>query len=118
SVENQGMRVLRLGVRHLELSDRAGLRIDLADQRAGVARVPDVAVLVLDEAVGPGMRRSQSILFDLAGLGIDPAQHVRHLARVPEGSISCRKRIVRARSWRGRRPRLNGNLEWARQQDR
>src|SRR5207253_8758025 len=38
-------------------------------QRAGVSRVPDVAVPVLDQTVGPGVRRLQRIFPEAAVFG-------------------------------------------------
>jgi len=78
------VRIFYLRVRHLVLGDRASLRVELADQRPGVSRVPDVAILVLVKAMGSGVRRRERIFLDLAGLRIDPAEHIVHLACVPE----------------------------------
>ena len=89
------MRIFHVGVGHLVLGDRAGLRVELADQRSGVARVPDVAVLVLDQAVGTGVRRPERIFPEAARLRIEPPEHVGHLAGVPERSVRRRQWIVR-----------------------
>ena len=56
-VEDQRVRIARCRIRQLVLGDVAGLRIELADQPREVAGEPDVAVLVLDQAVRAGMRR-------------------------------------------------------------
>ena len=51
AVECHRVRIARLWIGHLELGDFAGLRIDLPDERGGVARVPHVPGLVGDDAM-------------------------------------------------------------------
>ena len=82
------MRVLRLRIWHLVFADCTRLRVELADQRAGVSRVPDVATLILGEAMRSGVSRLQRIFLELARLRIEPTQHIGHLAGVPESAVS------------------------------
>src|SRR6266849_9514963 len=106
-IEDQRVGILGLGVRHPVLGDRTRLRVELADEGPGVARVPDVAVLVLDQAMRPGVRRLEGIFLEAASLRIEPAEHVVHLARVPERSVPRRQGIVRPRPGRGHLPFLD-----------
>src|SRR4029077_15792330 len=50
-IEDERMRVFRIRVGHLVLGDLSRLRVELAYQRPGIARVPNVAALVLDQAM-------------------------------------------------------------------
>jgi hypothetical protein len=51
-VEHQGVRVLRRGIGHPVFGHAASLRIELADEAGEITGEPDVAVLVLLQAVG------------------------------------------------------------------
>src|SRR5207245_1950057 len=99
-IEDQRVRILGLRIRHLVLRDLAVFGVQLADERAGVAGVPDVALAILDEPVRAGMRRLERILFYGAALRVHATEHVRHLSRVPERSVARRHWIVRARARR------------------
>lgn len=50
-IKYQRMWILRVRVRHTILGHGARLRIELADEFAGICRVPDVAGLILDQPV-------------------------------------------------------------------
>src|SRR5438552_3892213 len=106
-VEDQRVRILHIRIRHLVLGDGARLRIQLADESSGVAGVPDVTVLVLDQAMRSGVRRLEGEFLEAAGLRIEPAEHIVHLPRVPERAIRRRQGIVWARSGRGHLPLLD-----------
>ena len=112
------MRILGLRIRHRIFGDLAGLRIQLADERAGVAGVPDVSLAILLEAVRAGVRSLERILLHFAGLGIDAAEHVRHLAGVPERAIARRHGIVRPRPRRRHLPGFHRHLDRSRYQHR
>ena len=88
--------------------------IELADQRGVVAGEPDVAVLVLDQAMRPGVRRLQRIFPDRAGLRIDAAKLVGELPGPPDRAVLGRERIVRARAERRHVPQLDRGLHRAR----
>ena len=80
--------------------DVAGLGIELADQAQMVAGEPDVAVLVLDQTMRPGLRRLERIFLDRAGLGIEAAELAGELPGVPNRAVAGGERIVRARARR------------------
>ena len=90
------MRILGLRIRHLVFGDVAGLGVELADEAHVVAGEPDVAVLVLDEAVRAGLRRLERIFLDLAALGIEAAELAGELPGVPDRAVAGGERIVRA----------------------
>src|SRR5262249_1522210 len=66
AVEDESMRIMNIGVWHLVFADGASFRVKLTNQRASVAGVPDVAVLILDQAVWPRMRSFERVFLDLA----------------------------------------------------
>ena len=104
------MRILRLRIRNRILVDRARLRIELADQCTRISRVPDVAVLILDQPVWTGVRSLERIFLELARLRVEPAEDIGHLAGVPERAVSSRQRIVWPRSGGGYLPFLDRDL--------
>src|SRR5262245_58467083 len=105
------MRILRLRIGHSVFGDVAGLWIELADQAQMVAGEPDVAVLVLDEAMRPGLRRLERIFLDLPGLGIEAAELAGQLPRVPNRAVPGRERIVWARARRRHGPEFDLRLD-------
>ena len=76
----------------------SGGRIELADQRGAVAGEPDIAALVLGQAVRPGERRLERVFPDSTGLRVEPAELVGELAGPPDRTVARGKRIVRARA--------------------
>ena len=91
------MRVDFGSLRWAILGDPAGLGVELADVTAGDGGEPNVAFLVGDQAVGPGVACLERIFLELSRLRIKPAQLIRSLARVPKRAVGCQCRIVRPR---------------------
>ena len=85
----------------------ARFRVQLADERGGVAGVPDVPVLVGGQAVRARFRGLQREFLHGSGFRIEPAEHVRPLPGPPDGAIRRRERIVRPRAERGHHPLLD-----------
>ena len=102
SRKHEAVRIAGFRIRHLVLGDFAGLRFDLADEARRVARVPDVAVGIFEQAVRAGVGRRQRILLEASGRRIEPPDGVRQLGGVPGGSVTGSRRIVRERAdaWR------------------
>src|SRR5205085_10828204 len=98
------MRILGFRIGHGVFGDCAAPGIELADQGGGVARVPDVAILILHQTMRSGMRCLERVLLDLTRLRIDAPENVGHLAAVPERALPCSQRIVGPRAWRRRWP--------------
>src|SRR5207248_6023273 len=94
-IEDERMRIARLW--RLIFGDRPRLRVELADQRSGIPRVPDVTVLIFHQTMRSGVRRLEGIFLDFPCLRIEPPEHIGHLARVPERTVPRRQRIVRPR---------------------
>src|SRR5207253_11457252 len=91
-----GVGSLGVAVRCVVFADVAGLGIELADEAHVVAGEPDVAVLVLDEAVRAGMRRLGEIFRDHTALGCEAAELAGELPGVPDRAVPGCERIVRA----------------------
>src|SRR6266545_4841261 len=87
----------RARVRHRVPADGAVLRIEPADVRGRVARVPDDAGAVQDEVVRPGPR-SEIELLELARAGIEHTDVVALLPHEPHPSLAVGIRIARARA--------------------
>ncbi|MNC84494.1 hypothetical protein D3C83_00500 [compost metagenome] len=112
-IERERVRVLRFRVRHRVLGDLAGFRIELADDARVVAGEPDVAVLVLDQAVRRGLRRLERVFADLPGLRVDAPQLVGELPGVPDGAVARGERVMRARARRRHLPLADVDLRRA-----
>ena len=106
------MRVASFRVRHWIFHHLAGLGIELPDISREICRVPDVAVLVRQQPVWPGLRR-QLVLLELFGLRIEMSQHVGKLPRIPDRPIRSQHRIVRPRSRRRHHPLFDRNVRAA-----
>src|SRR5207302_8064060 len=106
-----------LGIRQRIDLVLARLHIELADEAAPIAAVPDVAVLVVYQAVRAAQNRDR-IFLHLAGLGIEPAEPVGELARPPQRAVGRRQRIMRARAGRRRVPLMELDLDRAGDHDR
>ena len=106
------MRVASFRVRHGIFHHLAGLGIELPDISREICRVPDVAVLVRQQPVWPGLRR-QLVLLELFGLRIEMSQHVGKLPRIPDRPIRSQHRIVRPRSRRRHHPLFDRNVRAA-----
>ena len=57
-------------------SDGSGLRIEFSDQGAGVARIPNVAVTILLQAVRSGVQCLELEFREFAGRRIEPSEYV------------------------------------------
>ena len=90
-------------------ADRAGVRIELADIAGETGGEPDVAVLVGDETVRPGVRNARVIFLEHSGFGIEPPERARHLPSVPDRAVGRRQRIVRMRAFRRHGPFREGD---------
>jgi hypothetical protein len=90
------VRVFRRGIRHLVFGDRTRFRVELADQRSSVSSVPNIAVLILNQAMWAGVRCLEGIFLELPGLRVEPAEHIGHLSRVPNGAVLGCERVMRA----------------------
>jgi hypothetical protein len=97
-VEIERVWILCAGVRQRVFGDESGGRIELADQRGAVAGEPDIAALVLGQAVRPGERRLERVFPDSTGLRVEPAELVGELSGPPDRTVARGKRIVRARA--------------------
>ena len=109
AVEHRRVRVLRVGVGHLEFGDLARLRVELADGAVLVARVPDVAGVIEHHRVRHGVRR-QRIFLHLAGLRVDAADQVGPLPGPPDAAVRRLHRVARALAEGRRRPLLEGDV--------
>src|SRR5438034_777694 len=85
----------------LVIAMRLGREAGSGKRYSRISSVPDGAVLILVEPMRPGVGRLEGIFRDTTGLRIEPAEHIVHLARVPERSIRRRQRVVRPRPGRG-----------------
>src|SRR5204863_9424647 len=74
-------------------SHASGLRIEFSDQGARVARIPNVAVTILLQAVRSGVRCLELEFREFAGRRIEPSEYVGQLASVPERPVPCRQRV-------------------------
>src|SRR5262249_35342742 len=110
-IDGKRMRVLRLRIGHFVFGDVAGLGVELADEAEVIAGEPDVAVLVLDEAVRTGLRRLERKFLDRAGLGIEAAELSGQLPGVPDRAVAGGERVVRPRARRWYRPELDLRLD-------
>jgi len=111
-VDDEGVRILGFGIRYSVFLDLAGLDVELADEAAEVAGKPDIALLVLDEAVRR-RHRIDRILLELRRLGVEPAELVGELAGPPDRAVMGGHRIVRARARRRQVEFLDGRLDRA-----
>src|SRR5262249_50435427 len=113
AIENESVRVLGVGRGHRVLGDDPGLGIELPDQRRAVAREPDIAIVILSEAVRSGARGLEVILLHRAGFGIEPPQLVGELPSPPNSSVLGGKRIMRSRTRCRYRPLPDHGLDRA-----
>src|SRR5262249_13804369 len=118
AVDGDGVGILRLRIGHFVFGDVAGPGVELADEAHVVAGEPDVAVLVLGEAVRTGLRRLERIFLDRAGLGIEAAELAGQLPGVPDRAVPGGERVVRARARRRHLPELDRGLGRAGDDDR
>ena len=104
-IEDRGVRVLRRRIGHPVLGDLPGVRVEHADRRVLIARVPDVAGIIEGHGVRHRPRR-QRVLDHRAGRGIDPADQVAPLPGPPDGAVRRLDRIARALAERRHLPFL------------
>src|SRR5258708_36140438 len=101
-VEDERMRIALL--RGWVFGDCSGLRIELSDQGSRVARVPNVAVMILLQAVRSGVRCLELKFREFAGRRIQPAKDVGQLASVPDRAVPPRHRVMQSRARGGDLP--------------
>ncbi len=97
------MRIARVGVRHSIFRDLSRLRIELADRSSAVARVPDVAERIVDDAVR--IRSGLELPFGhFTGCGIETADEMAVHAGPPDHAVRRHERIARALAQRRHGP--------------
>ncbi len=103
------MRVLRLRIRHRNLADFLRLRIDAADVRGEITRVPDGAVVGDDQIMGAGAFVEVDAS-EVAGFRIEHRDVVATLADEPDVSVRPDIRITRTRVLPRHVPFADGGL--------
>src|SRR5207253_4085813 len=88
----------------------AGRGIEPPDVSLEVGREPDFALLVRGKPVRPGAGALQWEFLDRARPGIESAQLVRQLPRVPERSVRSDLRVMRPRIGSGHVPLANDDF--------
>ena len=90
------MWVLHCRIGHFVFGDVTSLRIEFANQTRTIAGEPDIAVLILGEAVWAGAGSLERILLHLAGFRIEATKLVGQLSGPPDRPILGSARIMRA----------------------
>ena len=93
-IENQGMRIARAAIRHLELLDAPGCRIELADMSIAVAGVPDQAVGADDQVVR-ARAPVQVVTAEFAAFGSQVGDIITALADKPYAAALVDVRVAR-----------------------
>ena len=108
AVEDQGVRIARRPLRHLDLLDLVRGRVIAADMGLPVAGIPDDAVAADDQVVGA--RTGLEIApHELAGLGVEAGEVVAALADEPDFRPTPGIGIARPAGVVGHRPLVDRN---------
>ena len=105
-IEYQRMRITRRWIRHRNLLDLTGFRVQSPDVGLSIAGVPDNPVGVDDQVVRPGAF-GEVISPKLAGHDIQGCNIVSALPHEPYGAVCIDIRISRARGLPGYVPFMN-----------